>query len=275
MKQLLNIQVILFILLICSCKSQQDQGGIAPGDAAVEMVGQTEVSNDRSAALPIRKVIKQGDITFETDNAKLTREMISKHLTEYKGYVASDNVYVQDDRVEHRITVKVPSNKFEALVDKIAESARKLDSKNINAQDVTEEFIDNESRIKTKKELENRYKELLKKANNVQEILAIEKEIGTLRTEIEALEGRLKYLNDNVDFSSLSIIFYERSATSNGFGWKVGQALNDGWTYTIGFVIGLISLWPFILIGFVILYLIMRSRRNRKNYRKPVNSQKD
>ncbi|MDR2691715.1 MAG: DUF4349 domain-containing protein [Dysgonamonadaceae bacterium] len=121
--------------------------------------------------------------------------------------------------------------KFELLLDRIAQNAKKLDSKNITVSDLTEEFIDIEARIKTKKELENRYKELLKQANKVEEIVAIEKEIGNLRTDIESIEGRLKYLKDKVSYSTLNVVFYERTSSPFGFNSKFDmQFKTDGQT---------------------------------------------
>ena len=73
----------------------------------------------------------------------------------------------------------------------------------IDSQDVTEEYIDITARLKTKKELEARYLELLKKANKVEEIVSIEKEIGNLRSDIESIEGRLRYINNAVAYSTL------------------------------------------------------------------------
>ena len=140
-----------------------------------------------SPAKPVtveRKVIKQGEISFETSDAAATRETITKTVTALNAYIADDNIYNYGNRTEYRITIRVPADKFEQLLEGISKSAQKLESKNINALDVTSEYIDVEARIKTKKELDTRYKELLKQANKVEEILTIESEIGTLRSDI-------------------------------------------------------------------------------------------
>jgi len=102
---------------------------------------------------------------------------------------------------------------------------------------VTEEFIDIQARIKTKKELENRYKELLAKANTVEELLSIEKELGTLRTEIESIEGRLKYLQDRVSLSSLTIEYYELTTSSFRFIPKLGKSFVTGWNWFLSFIV--------------------------------------
>jgi hypothetical protein len=183
-----------------------------------------------------------------------------------KGYISADNVANVDDKTEYRITMRVPSESFEILLDRISQHAKKLDSKNIHVSDVTVEYIDAESRIKTKKELETRYIELLRQAKKVEEILVIEKEMGTLQTEIESMEGRLKYLKDKVSSSTLTATFYETSQGNFGFGSKMGKAIKNGWTNLLWFFLGLANLWPFLILGLVAIFVYkLISRSNTKN----------
>ena len=212
-----------------------------------------------------RKIIKEGEISFETTNSTETRKVISKSIADFKGYISNDNIDDYKDRIEHKIIIRVPAEQFDSLLDKISQSAKKLDSKNINALDVTEEFIDVETRIKTKKELENRYKELLKKANTVEEILTIEKEIGNLRTDIESIEGRLTYLKNKISFSTLTVVFYEKTSSTFGFSSKLGHAIQNGWTNLLWFFVGLANLWPFVVIGGIVVFMYRRYKnRNKK-----------
>ena len=268
MKQLVRFLTLLFLVTAYSCQSYEQLADNIAADMAFEEsvnIDDKEISQDKSVIE--RKIIKEGEITFETSNAKETKEIISKSVSEFKGYISKDNVYDYKDKVEYRVTIRVPADKFELLLDRISQSAKKLDSKNINALDVTEEFIDIEARIKTKKELESRYKELLKQANKVEEMLTIEREIGNLRTEIESIEGRLRYLSDKVSFSTLTVVFYEKTTSSFGFNSKIGQAVQNGWANLLWFFVALANLWTFILIGVVafIIYRQLRKRNKKKN----------
>jgi hypothetical protein len=139
-----------------------------------------------------------------------------------------------------------------------------FDKKDIDVRDVTEDFLDVQARLKTKKELENRYIELLKKAQKVSEILEIEKEIGSLRLEIESIEGRLNYLKNQVGFSTLNIRFYNSLESETGFGADVKEAFSNGWGGLIMFVLVLINLWPLLLIfiGLIIILAIYRKRKS-------------
>lgn len=266
MKHALIFLTILFLVTVGSCGQQ------GPSEVAADVVLEKSANAADAKILqdnPVieRKIIKEGEIIFETSNSTETKEIISKSIVDFKGYISKDNVFDYKDKVEYRITIRVPSDKFELLLDRISQNVKKLDSKNINALDVTEEFIDVDARIKTKKELEARYKELLKQANKVEEILTIEKEIGNLRTEIESIEGRLKYLKDKVSYSTLTVVFYEKTTSSFGFNSKFGQSLKNGWTNLLWFFVALANLWPFVLIGLavILIYKRLNDRNKKKN----------
>ena len=229
-------------------------------EAPAPMEGKQDIT-ENTTAVTERKIIKNGDLNFESTDVNETRRYITKLVSDVKGYVSADNAQNYDSKTEVRMTVRIPSGKFDQVLNNVSEKASRVDSKSVNAQDVTAEFIDVEARVKTKKELESRYKALLSKANSVTEILSIEKELGTLRGEIESVEGRLKYLNDNVSFSTLNFTFYERTGSEFGFGSKFTAAVGDGWQNVLAFLIGLISLWPFILIGVIIIVFWRRRRR--------------
>lgn len=214
-----------------------------------------------------RKMIKEGNITFETSDPVKTKESIVKITNELGGYITRESSGDYADRNEQTIEIRVPAEKFDQFLSGVTQTAVKIDSKNISAQDVTEEYIDVEARLKTKKELEERYKQLLVKAAKVEEIMSIEREMGKLREEIESVEGRFRYLKDRVAFSSLTITFYEKISKPIGFGLKFGHALEYGWRNFLAFITGLVTLWPFLLLiggGLFAAFRISRRRRFNK-----------
>ena len=116
-------------------------------------------------------------------------------------------------------------------------------------KDVTEEYVDVEARLKANKELEQRYLEIMKKANTVSEMLEIEKEMGTLRADIESIEGRLNVLKSQVAFSTLTVTIYETVIAPNFFGTRVGIGFVNGWNNLLDFFVFIVNLWAFFLIG--------------------------
>lgn len=211
-----------------------------------------------------RKIIKEGSIRFETTDATATRKQITTTLVTQQGYLAQDHVETYANQSTYTLTLRVPAENFEKLLAEITTTAHKVENQDIKALDVTEEFIDVESRIGTKKELENRYKALLSKANKVEEILAIEKEIETLRSDIESYEGRLNYLKNNVAFSTLTVVFYEKQTSTTTFGSEFTSAFAEGWDNLVSFTLGLFFIWPFILITLGILFFVRRRIKRKR-----------
>ena len=211
-----------------------------------------------------RKIIKQGNIKFKTADLDKTQSLITQTVQELGGYISEDNIYTYSDRFEQVLTIRVPADKFDLLLKNISESAEKLESKSIDVLDVTEEFIDIEARIKTKKELQNRYIELLKRATTINEILNIEREIGSLQTEIESAEGRMRYLKSRIAFSTLTVRYYQEIPDESSFFSQLIEGVKSGWDGFLWFVVGLSYLWVFIFIAIGIIYLFRRRRRNRR-----------
>ena len=216
-----------------------------------------------SPAEDIRKIIKEGNIRFETTDARETKNHLLELVAFHKGYVSNDYANSYGDLTEYTITVRIPATGFDQVFEKITGLAKKIESQHISSFDVTEEFIDINSRITTKKALENRYKELLQEAETVEDILKIEKDIGNLRSEIESIEGRLHYLKNQTTMSTLVVAFYEKSASSR-VGPSIGGALINGWNNLLSFLLWLLNSWPFVLMAVVAALAAFRFR-NRRN----------
>ncbi|MES2514266.1 MAG: DUF4349 domain-containing protein [Bacteroidota bacterium] len=213
-----------------------------------------------------QKLIKNGDISFEVKNIKDTKAFLQKVILKHKGYISNEKI--EDYRINPTeiLTVRVPNSNFDNIINDIGLQVGEFDSKRIDIEDVTAEFVDIEARLKNKKQLEGKYQELLAKANNMADILKIEKEISLIREDIESTEGRLRYLNNQVGYSTLIITYYEKRATAGfHFGGKMADALSDGGMGFLWFLIGMTQLWPMWLIGGLIWYIIYKIIKRRKN----------
>jgi hypothetical protein len=250
---------LVILLAIYGCAQNSDTANIEM--AKEEIVAPT--TEQKTSETLDRKLIKEGRVEFETDNVNTTRKTIFEAVNKYKGYVSSDQEFKSTGRKSNTVIIRVPADKFDNLLSDATIGVEKFDSKEINVKDVTEEFLDIQARLKTKKELELRYIDLLKQAKNVIEILEIEKQIGQLRSDIESIEGRLKYLQDRVSFSTLTMTFYETIPNKTEFGQKFKNGFRNGWDNLIWFFVVLTNIWPFILIGLGLIFGI-RLYRKRK-----------
>ncbi|MFK7948521.1 MAG: DUF4349 domain-containing protein [Saprospiraceae bacterium] len=221
-----------------------------------------------------RKLIKNGRIGFQTDDLGKTHQQILLLTKKYKAYIASDETIKYHNQTTHNITVRIPANEFDNFLSEIGEGVKEFDYKEINTEDVTAEYLDVEARIKTKKELENRYLEILQKASTVTDMLEVERQLGAVRSEIESMEGRLKYLKNQVSFSTLNISFYkEVPYEGDSFVDRLGEGLGEGWQGLLMFIVDLTYIWPFLIIFGIVILLLRRFWKNRKKNRNQVTTQ--
>ena len=249
--------LLLLVLILLGCT---EQGTEQFAELATEQqLAQTDQAE--SPELTERKVIKEGFIDFATDDLAATRSVILAAVRDHGGYVAADRQDRSPGHVSHTLEVRVPAADFDLFLAEATRGVERFDGREIRVRDVTEEYLDVEARLATKKALEERYLNLLQRAATVTEILEIEKQIGELRGDIESIEGRLNYLQDRVALSSLTLTFYERVPVDNAFAGRFRDGFRSGWENLIWFFVGLTHLWPFLLIATVLLLAWRTYRR--------------
>jgi len=223
----------------------------------------SEEPDNEESILNERKLIRNGQLDFKTKSVKSTKSEIEKISKDLNAYIAGENENNYGDRLQYTQTIRVPADQFDNLIKRIEPLADKIENKSINTQDVTEEFIDVEARLATKKELEARFRDILKQAKTVEEIVSIESQIANVRAEIESMEGRLKYLQNQVSFSTLHVSYYEVIGTDFGFASKFVESLKGGWDNLLSFLIFMVNLWPFVIGLAAVLFWWVRRRKRR------------
>jgi len=240
----MKINPILFTFLtLMSCGDKRSKLMVENASPVTEYEAQPmnamrKVSQDASVPLATtidRKLIKDGSLGFRTSNLNKTKGQVMELCKTLNASISNETLNNFEDRISYSQTIRVPADQFEVLIEGLEKIADKVESKSIQSRDVTEEFIDVETRLKTKTAIEVRYRELLKQAHTVEDILAIERELGNVRQEIESTEGRLKYLNDQVSLSTLQLSYYETIGTDFGFASRFVESLKSGWDNLLAF----------------------------------------
>jgi hypothetical protein len=128
------------------------------------------------------------------------------------------------------------------------------------------QYIDVTARLETKKQLEIQYQSILTQAKTVEEIMSVERELSLVRADLESMQGQLRYLNNQIDFSTLTVNYYtESNSQGPGFGNKFSEAIDGGWELLKSFLVGIVYLWPFILLLIIMLFFFRYiSRRAKK-----------
>lgn len=273
--------VLFSFLTLATCGGGSNDGavmadskvGMSPAYEDIDMEGIEEVQISSKVAAPAsqeqlqKKVIKTGNLRFETQELDKTRNRILTAVQKAGGYIQSDNSGKDYYSLYQNVTIRVPSTNFDALVAEISTGVAYFDEKTISQRDVTEEFVDIQARLKAKRALEERYLNLLSKAKTVREMLDIERELSSIREEIESKQGRLKYLQSQVSESTLHINFYKRTAETGvtvSYGTKIVNALKGGWNGISIFFLGLLHIWPFLILVGVGVFFLRRFLKRQK-----------
>jgi len=280
----MKILTLLFVFLVAACdgggsESYNSEGAYADIKAApMEVTEESMVLKQGSSVQPPstqqseikKKVIKKGGLSYKVDETKNEYSRLSELLTKYEAYIASENESKGYDRINYSINIKVPPQNFDPLIEEITKN-KTIENRWVNADDVTARYYDLQSRIENKKKLEERYQEILKKAENVRDILEVERNLNQVRGEIESLQGQFKLLTHQVNYSTIDLTFYQlipyeyNQEQRPGFGTRLLNAFSGGWNGFLTFLVIMVQLWPFGLVAAGLLFLIKRIRGTRKS----------
>lgn len=265
---------LMLLLVLSSCreyeKSAIEETTVVEEAVPMAMMAPEGTGANTARAYPEQKIIKHATLRFETDDLSQTAAAVMQGVRKYKAQVQSDAEGNSEYSLNRTMIIRIPAQHFEGFIADISKGVKYFDTKQVSSEDVTEQYIDTEARIKAKKVLEARYLELIGKAKKVSEVLEIEKELSAIREEIEAKEGQLRYMKDRVALSTIHIEFYKTIETAPdatvSYGSKMWNAIKSGFNGVSSFFIQLLHIWPFILI-FVIAFIIIRKKlKKRKQY---------
>ena len=216
---------------------------------------------------PTVMVIRSGTASIRIDSLEPALASVRGLAGRVGGYVA--NTMVQAGTTQYRqamLEVKVPAARFDDLVDGLGPLG-KVESVNVTAEDVGEEFVDVSARVTNSRRLESRLIDLLgTRTGRLQDVLAVERELARVREEIERYEGRLRYLRSRAAMSTLTITVHEPLPVVGDPGSNVlVRAFERAWRnfieLTAGFIASLGVLLPIVLAGGTAVWGIRRFRR--------------
>ncbi|KAA0130665.1 DUF4349 domain-containing protein [Chryseobacterium sp. SN22] len=237
-------------------------------DASIRFSSEKTISEKTTSIS--RKVIKNGDMKIQVADINKVQSQISTFLKNNKAYIQKEEFQNNDLDENLHLIIRVPHQNFDALINSFSTGVGSVLSKNISSDDVTEEYTDVSIKLANKKIYLEKYRDMLKSAKTTKDILEIQENIRDLEDEIDVSEGRLRFIDDRVNYSTLNLNLYKEkirsSATSGiGFGSRFSDSLTEGWNSFVEFFLGIISLWPFFLFIPVVVFSWRKWRSRRKN----------
>lgn len=195
-----------------------------------------------------RKVIRNADLDLEAENPEDAQRKITSIAETRGGFVVESQQSSSEVTATIRdivtITVRVPADKFSETLADIRNVSTRVVLESVKGQDVTEEFIDIQAQVKAKKALEAQFMEIMKRANTVEDALDVQRQLAEVRGEIERIEGRMRFLENQSSLSTIKIriqtpkVFAQSSV---GFGGRLAESFSSGADVAVSFILGLVT----------------------------------
>ncbi|MCM3364644.1 MULTISPECIES: DUF4349 domain-containing protein [Bacillaceae] len=285
--------LILFLLTACSNENSEQKSAISEGSSENEIatldssnvkeeqLAQTSNENKDSDitknAEDDRMVIYNANLSLQVKDYHQVEATIQSKATELGGYVVGSSIYDSGtEYINGSITVKIPQSHFQSYIKEVEKHSIKIKEKNVTGNDVTEEYVDLESRLKAKEAVEKRLLTLMDQAEKTEDLLKISNDLATVQEEKEQILGRMNYLQNNVDYSTVTIQLEEElvkvDAIKNKESLNTWQKAKSQFVTTINGIISFLSgvavftigLSPIIIPILIVLIIWIFYRKKRK-----------
>ena len=291
--------ILIFSIIMVGCTSKTSEN-LSSASQALEMAqsdssvstemydmdsGATEESSVNREKLlePERKIIKSSQLSLETAKFNDVINSLEDMVKSYGGYIASSSIDAEGINNNYQCLrfasykINVPSDKLDDFLDESSKLAT-VRNKSTSAEDITAQYYDNESRLKSLQIQEERYLEILKTATEVKDIIEIENALTDVRYEIENLTTCLNKISNLVDMATVNINIQEVSqeTVAQSVPKTLGEKISSSFVnslkkikeFSINTVIFIIAAIPYLIIISILLVLslgIYKAIKNKKS----------
>lgn len=243
---------------------------------------ESEKAAETSTAAIDRKIIRNADLTMEVASTTDTQHRIVSIAESLGGFVVTSEAKQRESTeparrtLDVKLIVRIPENQFGSALDQIRGLTSNLTEEKVSGQDVTEEFIDLEARIRTQKALEAQFLQIMRQTGKITDALEVQRQIAEVRSDIERLEGRKRFLENRSSLSTITVnivapkqmVVVPTTGFLHGVREAVSQSIDVGseiLLFFVRFAIVMIPIALFVLLpgGLILRYFIRRARRMR------------
>lgn len=261
---------------------QMDQFYTSEDSAVAMEAGAYDVSSQVE-----RMIVKTGFLSIQVSDPALVADQVAAIAVKYNGFVVSSELhkYYASDNPSGTVEIRVDAAKFEAAIADIealvADPEKYVRNKNIVGDDITDQYVDQESRLKSLETKKAKLEEILDMARTVKDTLSVYNEIASVNEEIEHVKGRMNYMEQSSRLSSISVDIESipEPVVIAGYEWSIGDSfrssinafINTGQDFIDLVIYFVISVLPFLVIIFLPIILILRwiVRRRKKAKKLP------
>ena len=230
--------------------AQQEVSGssVPPPSPPPPATGTPAVGAPASTPAP-RALIRTADLRLRVSDYDEARRAVAATARRMNAVVAGEAEQRLAYEVSNTITIRVAADRFDPLMEALAGLGEVVERR-VAVEDVSEQAVDLEARLRARRAVEARYEAILARAGSVEDVLAVEARLAETREAIEVADGQLRGLRDRVALSTVTLTISEESPTGltdgPGFLSRLGGAFGEGWDVFLSLVVGLVGLWPLV-----------------------------
>jgi hypothetical protein len=272
---------------VSEAPSMQEAGGaavettaaVAPGDSGSELY--TEAGSADSATMQVinTKLIKNASIQIEVEKGTFEKIFfqVASLADQNNGYVSNSQSYSDSEgnMTSGQITIRVDKANFDVVLNKVKALGKVLNV-NITVSDVTQEYVDNESRLKNLDSQRTSLLKLMDKSVTVKDSIEIQRELSNVEGQIEIIKGRQNYLDNLIGYSTIDITIAEPQAITEsnegGFIGAVRRGATGALTVLRVIATAFIAISPLLVLAGIVLIIIWQSLRARNRKRKKLQA---
>jgi hypothetical protein len=229
-----------------------------------------------------RKVIYQANLVMKVEEFTIAEEQLLNLIHLGGAYVLQFSDSRNTDEVGATYVIKVPSNGFSPFLEKLQKIKTLHREREVQGSDVTEEFVDLNSRLKAKQVVESRLLDFMDKATKSADLVLFSNQLAQVQEEIEQIKGRIRYLDQNVAFSTIQLRLYQSTGIAEikevnekqTFSERISAALTGSTTvlreFGEGVLVVLAALLPVLVVlavvGIPTFYIIRKRKGARKTF---------
>lgn|SRR5690625_236951 len=237
-------------------------------DADTMDFGDDAFDGQNVAHVAARKRIRSARLSLQVGDMGATDREIRRIAEAHAADIDAEALHDYTWRIERSMTLRVPVARFDDLLAALQKAGDKVENLVVSTEDVTRLSADLDARMSALRATEQRYLEILESAQSVPDVLAIESELSSVRLRIEQLDAQARSLENRVQRSTIELTYYvqkpDTGAEKASFGADFVDALQWGMRGFRSTFLAMVALWPFMILGGVIVWWLGRRSRRRR-----------
>lgn len=249
----------LVAILTSSCGKVSSPFEPNYGNAKENVASESSIVSNDSVAPNNLKIVRNATLRIQVDSLEKVRIEMIALLKAKDVLIANESQHQSGVNNEISMVIKVPHSNFDDFVQILCKSGKYVAVKEVNSEEVSMQYIDLQARLNSKKELEARYLNLIRNSSKVDDLIKLEDKLSNVRSDIETLDGQFRFLNNQITYCTVNVIFYElvMPSSSPGLNYlsKAWLSIEKGWIFLTDASLLLLKIWPLLFLLYIVYYI--------------------